>query len=319
MYKRHIPGIIGRNNLEKKITYPCYISVKYPLLLLFLNAIEIDYEDFWNKIDDLNIQMSGNYIITDNFDEKLPHYHLDESPYCENLNMILDEKYDLIENYTQSQKDIPKTLIDDINIKNPQNVVVYIIDGLSYEDFITVNPLGYSKKCTPLFVNGETSTGNGITNIIYGKNNIPISKKLHDVGYAPYGLTYWTRTQNGPTDIFFKYFENENMFSDFECLKDFIMDNTSKKRYFQIYRMGLDEDAHKLRVVNSKSIENKINNIFSNVKDLESCFKKKGESYLIYILSDHGILWNFDKKYAKGSHKGISYFECFVPFIKLEG
>ena len=91
------------------------------------------------------------------------------------------------------------------------------------------------------------------------------------------------------------------------------------KKYIQIYRMGLDEDAHKIRTTSKELINHKINEIFENIKKLVEFLGKINESFVIYVISDHGIKWDFEKNYGKGAHGGISFEECFVPLIIIEG
>jgi len=308
-----------RNNCKeeiKKIKTPCYLKIKYKLSLLFSDFEEISYDDFWSMVDDPNIEIEyKKYVILDKFDDRLPIYEIDHNPFTEELNKILREKYHLIENYIKTQKDIKEIIISKVNERTPKTVVLYLIDGLSYVDY-TEAQISYEGE--PIFVNGETSTKNGLINIIYGKNNIPIAKELRKFGYKCFGRTYWDR-KNELTDILFRYFNEKYIFHGDEEIYNVINKYRSSKKYIQIYREGLDEYAHKLRDITKKSIINRIKEIFEDINRLINILNDTKEPYLVVITSDHGIKWDFSKKYGKGSHGSISFEECFVPLIIIEG
>ncbi|ADC68833.1 hypothetical protein MFS40622_0133 [Methanocaldococcus sp. FS406-22] len=308
-----------RNNCKeeiKKIKTPCYLKIKHKLSLLFFDFEEISYDDFWSMIDDPNIEIEyKKYVILDKFDDRLPIYEIDHNPFTGELNKILKEKYHLIENYIKTQKDVKEIIISKVNKRTPKTVVLYLIDGLSYVDYVEAQ-IPYEGE--PIFVNGETSTKNGLMNIIYGKNNIPIAKELQKFGYRCFGQTYWNR-KNELTDILFRYFNEKYIFHSDEEIYNVINKYRSSKKYIQIYRGGLDEYAHKLRDISKKSIINKIKEIFEDINKLNDILNNIKEPYLVVITSDHGIKWNFEDPHKKGNHKELTFETCFVPLIIIEG
>ncbi|UXM84775.1 alkaline phosphatase family protein [Methanococcus aeolicus] len=310
-----------RNYSEEKIKkFPFYLKLNHNLSLLFFDLNEISYDEFWEIIDNPNIQIpQKNYVIIDRYDDRLPMYELNHNPFTPELNSIIEEKYHLVEKYSKTQKDFKTDIFEYINSKTPKTVVLYLIDGLSYIDVANLDIDKVFKKITPVFVNGKTNTINGFKNIIYGYDDILIAKSLYYLGYDVYGLTYWNRAKNKTTDELFKYIPENNIFTHEMDLKNIIENNPYKKKYIQIYRMGLDEDAHKIRTTNEKLINDKINEIFENIKKLVEFLGRINESFIIYVISDHGIKWDFEKNYGKGAHGGISFEECFVPLIIIEG
>jgi hypothetical protein len=310
-----------RNTCEKKIKrFPVYLGLHHKLSLLFFDLDEISYDEFWNMMDNPHIQIpQKNYVITDQCDDRLPMYELNHNPFTFELNTIIEEKYHLIEKYAKTQKDVKTDILKYVNSKTPKTVVLYLIDGLSYIDVVNLNMGNMFKKITPVFVNGKTNTINGFKNIIFGHDNIPIAKSLYYLGYDIYGLTYWGRAKNKTTDELFEYIPENNIFIHEMDLKNMIENNSCRKKYIQIYRMGLDEDAHKIRTTSKELINHKINEIFENIKKLVEFLGKINESFVVYVISDHGIKWDFEKNYGKGAHGGISFEECFVPLIIIEG
>ncbi|WP_423792371.1 hypothetical protein ACPB8Q_06490 [Methanocaldococcus indicus] len=308
-----------RNNCKEKmekIKTPCYLKIKHKLSLLFSDFEDISYNDFWLMVDNPNKKLpQKKFVITDKFDYRLPIYEINHNPFTPELNKIISEKYHLIEKYVKTQRDIKDYIVDYVNTKTPKTVILYLIDGLSYWDYINAS-IKYNVE--PIFVNGKTTTENGLKNIVYGKNGIPIAKELYKFGYKGYGQTYWNR-KNKLTDILFRYISEKNIFYYDENIHDIIVKNKQSKKYIQIYKIGLDDDAHKLREVSKKSIINKIKEIFENINILRDILNQTNQPYLIVITADHGIKWDFTKKYRKGSHGNISFEECFVPLIIIEG
>ena len=305
---------------EKIKKFPIYLKLNHKLSLLFFDLDDISYSVFWNMIDNPKVQIPPkNYVIIDRYDDRLPKYELNHNPFTFELNTIIEEKYHLIEKYTKTQKDIKTDILEYVNSKTPKTVVLYLIDGLSYIDFVNSNISNIFKKIAPVFVNGKTNTINGFKNIIFGHDNIPIAKSLYYLGYDIYGITYWDRAKNKTTDELFEYIPENNIFIHEMDLKNMIENNSCRKKYIQIYRMGLDEDAHKIRTTSKELINHKINEIFENIKKLVEFLGKINESFVIYVISDHGIKWDFEKNYGKGAHGGISFEECFVPLIIIEG
>jgi hypothetical protein len=313
----------SRDNYKEKIEQiktPCYLKLKHKLTLLFFDFEEISYKEFWKMIDNPNIQIpEKRYVITDNFDDRLPLYTINYDPFTPELNKIIEEKYHLIEKYVKTQKDIKNDILKYVVTKTPKIVILYLVDGLSYWDFINSDiKREIKERSFPIFVNGKTSTENGFKNIIYGRDNFPITKEMYKLGYDCYGLTYWKRN-NKITNILFKFINEENIFHyEGELLKK-IENNPQKKKYIQVYRMGLDELAHGSRIVDEEMINKVIIKIFNEIFKLEERLKEINGSYVIFVTSDHGIKWDFKKQYRKGSHGGISFEECFVPLIIIEG
>ncbi len=286
---------------------PVYLSLDSLVSLCYLDNITIfeNRRDFWRKLDQLEPMKLCRYVILDDPDYRLPYVRLKHEPFTNNLNSILSKKYEEIQRLMLTQKDLSQEILFR---SNAEIVVLILIDGLSFIDCLKYSP-------EPCIVNGITTTESGFTNIIYGRENRPLSFKLYDKGYIRrFGFTYWERENNELTNKLFKGFSDVVKVSSFEEVIKYIRSMELKPYTFlQIVRNGLDRYAHSMHDKPLK--EQEIEQIFKDLSEFKEIFKSKGITANIFVTSDHGLLWKYEHefkviepyndspRYIKGLHK----------------
>jgi hypothetical protein len=324
-------------DLEKSIADLEDTIVRSPILLkkridpsykiLFKTSILLSTDDeilsFIYSLDELSETLDKGTILnplTESLRKKLAQRfpvistELYEKDMLDILNLLQEEvrekiffnKHEEIQDLLIKQSFIKEKIIEETFDNSGQIVVLILIDGLSYFDFKKISgTLGndFIFDYKPVIVDTITNTVYGFTNIIYGKDNIPLSVHLHDNGFKSLGFSYWERTDNELTDKLFLGISNYFKINSFQKIIDTIFDEVSRWKkeeriYIQILREGLDKFAHEKR--ERLDINGEIKNIFSDVKSLSEIFKKTNCKFKIYLTSDHGILWKKDRLKVMG-------------------
>lgn len=318
-------------NLEKSINELENAAVRSPILLkkrinpsykiLFKNAILVSTDDeilrFIYSLDELSETHDKGTILnpfTESLRKKLAQRfpivstELHENDMLDMLNLLQEEvrekiffeKLEDIQNLLIRQSFIKEKIIEEAFDRDRQIVVLFLIDGLSYLDFKTIsgnlgNEFIFDYK--PVVVDTITNTIYGFTNIIYGKDKIPLSVRLHDHGFKSLGFSYWERIDNKLTDKLFLGITNHIKINSFQKILDTLFHEVStwkkeERIYIQIIREGLDKYAHEKR--ERLDINGEIKNIFTDAKNLADMLQKSNCKFKIYLTSDHGILWKKD-------------------------
>lgn len=284
----NIVDIEGLNAKLNKI--PVMVKCE-PLSLAFLDDLEIicDLKDFINKIDSLQNLDCHRIAILDYLSSeynRFPVVELSHDPYNEDLSEILFNKYNTLSKFIFSQKQISKIITSDTNV---DVIFLILVDGLSYEDCKT------KKNVQPCLVNGATLTNVGFQNII-GKP--PIAYKLFKKNFKNrLGFSYWSR-ENELTNILFKTFDPDiemNQVDEFDNILLILEKKSLIKTYVQILLSGLDEICHKNW--GRPPINAIVSQLFDEyIPNLSELILSKNLIGLIYLVSDHGILWKPNKK-----------------------
>lgn len=318
-------------DLEKSISELEDAAVRSPILLkkrinpsykiLFKNAILLSTDDdilrFIYSLDELSETLDKGTILNpfaESLRKKLAQRfpivstELYENDMLDILNLLQEdvrekiffEKLEDIQDLLIKQSFIKEKIIEEVLDNSRQIVVLILIDGLSYFDFKTISGnLGdhFIFDYKPVIVDTITNTVYGFTNIIYGKDKIPISIYLHDHGFKSLGFSYWERTSNELTDKLFLGITNHIKINSFQQIIDTLFNEVSmwkkeERIYIQILREGLDKYAHEKR--ERIDINGEIKNIFTDAKSLADMLQKFNYKFKIYLTSDHGILWRKD-------------------------
>ena len=289
-----------------------------PLSILYLPSDIIvleDEEKLLKMVDSPEITLPSKIIIRDVKIQKypklryrLPYFKVIHDPLGPDLNKIIIKKFTELKRLLKLQSNVKDNITKEVRVTNPQIVILYIVDGLSYHDFKTYGNINFLKKwkytVDPLLVDCPTLTQWGMKNIIgIGARALPIL--LHELGYkTKIGFTYWEKEKNQLTKDLFIGFNSENIytfvqFSELEKTLTEIIKNTSNTRrrvYIQIIRSGFDELAHHVKInIERDKIMEVILKEFAEIIKLIENFELSAN---IYLTADHGILWKENLKDA---------------------
>ncbi len=220
---------------------------------------------------------------------RFPLLNCIHNPYTSELDRLLVERFHLVRQYMIKQDGIGDIVVSDCIRKEVETVVLILVDGLSYTD--TDNWDEFSNKLACL-VTGITTTRQGFRNVI---GDPPLGLRLFELGFRNrIGYTYWTREGNELTDLLFRSIPSASIVEGNTMSKTLVdlaqpdLENT----YVQIVRVGLDQYAHGER---GEDIEDNrevtLQNIRRELIELKNILESKGRPALIYLTSDHGLLW----------------------------
>lgn len=207
------------------------------------------------------------------------------------LNEVVDwsktEHHDILRQELLRQSRLKKYLLKQVTGENI--VVLMIVDGLSFETIRNTN-----LPIRPVVVDGITTTEPGFKRIIYGEDNVSVySDLLSKKGFTnKYGFTYWERGQEElSTDLHSAMGNAIHRIQDFSDVLDTISKDAPFRNstYVQITRMGLDQDSHNRKEQPDQDAI--LENIISDIQDLETELNKQTDNWRVLITSDHGILW----------------------------
>lgn len=140
----------------------------------------------------------------------------------------------------------------------------------------------------------------------------PLALCLFDRGYADrLGFTYWEREDNRLTDALFRTVQTEKVRYFSEILER-LRQRSLKKTYVQILRSGLDGLAHGYR--GRPPIEAVVEDVWDDFTALAEMLVDKGVFARLYLVSDHGILWQHEAQFAVvGNESGKVHPRYYAP------
>ena len=221
----------------------------------------------------------------------------------DNLNQFnhrLFERYDRLSRFAFTQGQIADRIEEDLVA---DIIVLLLFDGLSYCDWINYPDV---QSC---LVQGPTITENGFRRII---GHPTIASRLFKKGFKKRrGYSYWNRENELADDLFFGFDSSTQMVRVAEFKE--VLSNLSKLKgnriFVQIITNGLDVVSHNYRdrPPVSTIASHLYNDILGGVIDTLSKIKA---SALIYVSSDHGILWkpepDVDEKFISLNEKKMN-------------
>lgn len=288
--------------LKKKIaTIPIVISNNQESLLCLDEEFKIisDREICALLDSPLDRIDRGNYIIFTNNSKclrRFPSVGIQEPFWSLNFNENLIEKYETAKSLFLNQSKINKEILEQSH--NADFVTLIIVDGLSYTDCLNWG------NVRPCLVDTVTTTEYGFMNIVGYKKTI--GNHLFDYGLRKFfGFSYWEKEKtNTLTDAIFRGFPHVNKIQTIKEVWQILKNQKLDKSYIQIVTSGLDGLAHKCW--DEPLIEPKVLHIKNSIDFLIGELSKTRLSGLMFITSDHGILWKHHNSLRK------------IPFEKIE-
>jgi hypothetical protein len=180
------------------------------------------------------------------------------------------------------QSKVPDFFVDSVEALQPSITVLMIVDGLSFTDFLGASVI-------PCLVDGVSVTAEGMRRLV---GEAHIAERLFAFGFwNRMGFSYWDRHNELSNLLFCTFTEGQlrKVESFDEVLAWFEAGHPKEGTYIQIVRSGLDEYAHNHRDHPPK--EHVIDTIRGNVADLLCRLRRIGLPFLLFLTSDHGILW----------------------------
>ncbi len=190
--------------------------------------------------------------------------------------------------------EIGNRIVSDMLENNYRCVTLLLVDGLSYEDVRR-----WPEPSDPVFVDGPSITFSNPT----GEAVLPDVGFPAITGPAPLGLrlqhagltrsrgyTYWDRDQNDVSDLVFKGMHQDRVGSISEAL-DRLAGQNLDGTYIQIMRIGTDGLAHGRREVSNAEVMATVEAVHKDLQALVSLLRDAGTYGVVYLTSDHGVLW----------------------------
>jgi len=256
-----------------------------PLWLLFIDAEPIEEpEKFLNCLDSPNIiEEKREYLVKHYNQWPFPTIKKGSRPDPITLSNILFNRFDFARRLLFKQTDISGYLTQLAKAEDPNLVILFIVDGLSYYD-LPDNP-----DIVPCLVPGITTTEHGFANIV-GKP--PLGSRLFKLGYLrQYGYTYFDYNTNSLAKELFSCF-SETVVKKVLSFEE-ILHNMEKecptKAFIQITSAGLDHICHNHR--EPPPIEHYVSEITLRYEKLQDLVRSLGKTALICLVADHGIIW----------------------------
>jgi hypothetical protein len=269
-----------------------------PLGLSPGTLIVTDSHDFQVSLDNRKTEIRDRILILDHNEilrGRFPHVLVPSPPSSAGINQNIRYHLDYVRAKMLTNRRIASHIEYDVNQYRYDVVILLLIDGLSYGDIAHWG--GHVKPC---FVDGVSVTFQfdesdvllrsvGFAAIL---NQPSVFVRLYRHNYHhSLGFTYWQSGQNRVSEYLFQgipLVQVENFQTVHEILdKSEILPNT----YIQIMREGLDGMAHGKRELHPVEISGAITAIEKDVDNLKRILHQRGLRSVIYITSDHGILW----------------------------
>lgn len=274
------------------------------------HGIEIidGFQQFCKLFESPNHVFSGDVVIRDTdtnlpIDSSLTTYssppviNLDYSgtPYTAELNTKVDTdwlSWRDVEETTLRQSRITDYIVT--NATNADVIVLVIVDGLSYQDWINA---GYD--ATPVYVDCPTVTECGYPNVVNGgPRGTNLSVRLYQQGFTNrYAFTYWKKDENDLTERLHKPFSENDIEGNVQDFSDVITHLRHKDWYngpvyLQITLTGPERVAHQLK--ENPNVEAEVNTIKRKLENLAQLLSSTVPSFRIFATADHGMLWRME-------------------------
>jgi len=261
------------------------------LNLLFLDdAHPIDSSrEFLKKVDSLQLQEERReYLINDNEGWPFPTISIESRPDPWKISEALFDNFEIAAKILPTQRDIGQILTGHAVKKDPDIIILNVVDGLSYYD------LPDNMDAIPCLVRGVTTTDFGFRDVI-GKPNT--SQRLFSLGYkSQLAFTFFdTDTRPLSAELHATFGSSQlNRINSIEEGIDIIRGNPFWRGYIQIVAPGLDKLAH--YHADRPMIKETLSRIFERLDKVIDSLSSKGRKVIACLTSDHGILWRDDAK-----------------------
>jgi hypothetical protein len=242
---------------------------------------------------------------------RFPHITCDHDPFTPSLNQVLFQRYDFVQTHMLAQAQVTERIVSESD--GYDNVILLLIDGLSFADVRhwACRPATQSKGALtiePCLAAAPTITEVGFRAII-GDSSLAL--RLFDRGYTDrLGFTYWEREDNRLTNTLFRTIQTEKVRYFSEILER-LRQKSLKKTYVQILRSGLDSLAHGYR--GRPPTEAVIEDIWTDFTALADVVAEKGIAARLYLISDHGLLWQHETQFVVSEEGGKVHPRYYAP------
>ena len=182
-------------------------------------------------------------------------------------------------------------------------IALVIVDGLSYQDWIES---GYEAE--PVYVDCPTRTDCGYPNVVRGSHNGDhLQYRLFDKGYKTRkAFTYWERHNNDLSDELHDGFSKNDVIGsvqDFGGSISYLQthDWYRPKTYLQFTLTGPERVAHQIK--ENPMIQSEVQAVNQKLDSLRETISIETDSFRVFAVADHGILWRMDTEFKKISGK----------------
>lgn len=271
-----------------------------PLSLPVQTKVLLDPQDLLGHLDSPENHLDQRLLILSPATEladRFPMVRSTSHPPITAINQHMAYHLDYARQHLLTNHKVAERIENDVERHQPQVVVLFLIDGLSYADVLSwpceVSPCFVDGPSVTFLINeGKVDTQVGFPAIV---NHPSIYRRLYQLGYRQaFGYTYWERRNNVIADYMFSDIPFVAV-SNFDLLlKRLVSTSVQSGTYIQIVREGLDGLAHGKRELDYLEIEAAIKTILRNVERLSVLLRDKGLTGVIYLTADHGILWKQD-------------------------
>ena len=215
---------------------------------------------------------------------RLPNISVAHDPFGAGLNALLPGGYEFLRSQMLCQSGLAEQITQEAASLNPQHdrVVTLWVDGLSYaeaRDF---------PGCEPCLVDGPTITPSGFDRLV---GDPPLAARLLQMGFTNrLGFSYWQREDNNLANHLFRGIAQMHRARGFDDVLRVLDAQELRGAYIQIVRDGLDHLSH-ARQRETPAVEASVTQLHSHLMRLTDVLKSKPGRTLLYVASDHGLLW----------------------------
>lgn len=241
--------------------------------------------------------------------DRLKHVACLEHPPVDAINHNLKHRLDYIRAHLLTNHKISQQIAREVAQGQYDIVALLLVDGLSYEDV-----LHWKIDVTPCFIDGPSITYRlseqteeviptvGFAAIL---GTPTISERLYRLGYrTTVGYTYWQVGDNAVANYMFRGIANHQVVNFDSILRLLHEENILAKTYVQIVREGLDGLAHGKRELSRQEIEVAVASLWTDIERLVELLRSKSRSAVLYVVSDHGILWKTEHEWKNTNQPG---------------
>jgi hypothetical protein len=261
------------------------------LNLLFLDDAHPIYssQDFLRKIDSLQLQDERReYLIGEKEGWPFPTISIENRPEPWKVTEALFENFEMADKVLPTQRDVGKILIDHASRRDPDVIILNVVDGLSYYD------LPEDIEAIPCLVKGVTTTDFGFREVM-GKPSI--SQRLFSLGYKNQMAFTFFDIETRPLSVELHTTFGSSQLNRINSIDEgieIIGKKPFRRGYIQIIAPGLDKLSH--YHADRPMIRETLVKIFERLNKAIDSLSSKGRRVAAYLTSDHGILWRDEAK-----------------------
>ena len=266
-----------------------------PLCLPENLAFYDDIQTLVESLDSVETQPEQPILITQ-FEANLSHrfktMEVLTCPSSHEINLHLPRRVNQAKQWLLTHRQVANRIIQDVQKRHYQAVILLLIDGLSYADV-----QDWPEPCEPCFIDGPSITFNRAPNgKIDPEVGFPaivanLARRLPSFGLPHLrGFSYWDSHENEASDKIFNSITPEKV-SSFRDVITQLSQTDLHGMYVQIMRVGLDGLAHSRREVGQSEIQATVEAIHQDLQFLVELLKQQSIFGAVYLMADHGILW----------------------------